>query len=419
MKRYFLSLLFVAVATVVSAASPFEFRALCTPSNNNPKFWSIEGTHNVDNDWGLWGHNLWRVIDKSVSKEVYAIVDGARDTTQFCFSSPILQKKIEEWIIDQWGPKGQRFTIMPADNKKVCQCFRCKKMGNTRTNATPAVADMLRKLALRFPAHQFFMTAYHSTKTPPEKALPANAGVILSTMAIPFRVNPFENKGFRAFDEMLKAWKAVTPLLYVWEYNRNFDDYLSPYPCLNVMQERLRYFRKAGITGIFVNGSGYDYSSFDDVQSYVLAKLMMNTEQDVEALTRTFYNKYYPKTGAFIADYYLKLERRVRETNHILPYYGTIEEEIESYLDPEEFVAFWKELDKRSKALSGEERKRVGQMLTAFAYTRLMLHPTPDDRADLLIILADYKSVPGLLNYKEAYSPIDEFLKEYKRKIGN
>ena len=39
-------------------AKPFDFRALCTPTNAKPEVFGLESTHNVDNDWALWGHNL-------------------------------------------------------------------------------------------------------------------------------------------------------------------------------------------------------------------------------------------------------------------------------------------------------------------------------------------------------------------------
>lgn len=426
-------IIFSALLTVISmmvtpsrAATPFEFRALCTPTNNNPKAWGIKGTHNVDNDWGLWGHNIWKVVGKKPSRDIYAIVNGERDTTQYCFTSPMLYKYLEEWIIDYWGEKGARFSIIPGDNKRVCQCFRCKQIGCTRTSATPAVADMLTRLADKFPQHQFFMASYHSTTEPPTKPLPKNAGVMLSTMAIPFRYNFYENKGFHKFDAIVKAWKEVTPLLYVWEYNRNFDDYLSPYPCLFILQERFKYYHSVGISGVFINGSGYDYSSFDDVQSYVMAKLMFDSEADVERLVRTFYKKYYPKSGSIIADYYLALEKRAKETNHILPYYGTIEEEVESYLNPKEFAAFWDELNEKKASLSGQERTLVDNMLTAFAYTRFMLLNTPGtgsenesmveaQRQKFLRILGNHVNVPGLVNYKEITSPLDQFIKEHSK----
>ncbi|MDO4171975.1 MAG: DUF4838 domain-containing protein [Prevotellaceae bacterium] len=390
----------------------FEYRALCTPTNNNPKEFGIEGTNNVDNDWSLWGHNLWKIVGKKPPKEVFALIENRRDSSQYCFSSPALYGIIDHWIADQWGPSGGRFTIMPADNKKVCQCPLCRKAGNTASSATPAVAAMLDKLARKYPRHQFFMTAYHTTKEPPAKALPDNAGVMLSTMAIPMRYSFRESGGFRNFDSMLQAWRKVTPLLYVWEYDRNFDDYLTPYPCLMIMQQRLQYYKEAGITGVFINGSGYDYSTFDDVQTYVLARLLQDVDTDVDATVREFYKKYYPLCGEMIADYYLTLEYRLQETNYVMPYYGTIKEAIEAYLDPKEFTNFWISLDSESKAIKGTERQYINRMLTATSYTRLQLNPSPEDRAELLLVLKDYKSVPGLLNYKETNGALDKYLKK-------
>lgn len=393
------------------SGKPFEFRALCTPTNVNPDAFGLDSTHNVDNDWALWGHNLWRVVGKDAPDEVYALIDGKRDKKQFCFSSPKLYSLIDAWIMDQWGPRGWRFSIMPADNKKVCQCDGCKKAGNTAQSATPAVAAVLARLARKYPAHKFFMTAYHTTKEPPKEPLPKNAGVMLSTMDIPMRYVFNESAGYRRFDAMVKAWKKVTPLLYVWEYDRNFDDYLTPYPCLMIMQQRLRYYQEAGITGVFINGSGEDYSTFDDVQSYVLSRLLRDVNADVEALVRQFYAEYYPECGKMIGDYYLSLEKKLRRTNRIMPYYGTMDETIQAYLDPKEFVRFWIDLDKKSKGVEGNERQLVNRMLTAMAYTRLQLKPSEEDSEELIIILKDYKSVPGLLNYKETDGSLEKYLK--------
>ncbi len=411
---YVLSVALLLLASCGKAAKPmakpFEFRALCTPTNANPKAYGLDSTHNVDNDWSLWGHNLWKVVGDKAPEEVYALIDGKRDKKQFCFSSQKLYSIIDGWIMDQWGPRDGRFSVMPADNKKVCQCDDCKKAGNTPQTATPAVANMLTKLAKKYPAHQFFMAAYHTTKEPPKTVLPKNTGVMLSTMDIPMRYSFRESGGYRRFDAMVKSWRKVTPLLYVWEYDRNFDDYLTPYPCLLIMQQRLEYYQEVGITGVFINGSGDDYSTFDDVQSYVLSHLLLDVNADVESLVRQFYKKYYPECGKMIGDYYLSLEEKLKRTNRIMPYYGTMEETIDAYLDPKEFVAFWIELDKKSKNVHGEERQRINRMLTAMAYTRLQLKPSEDDREELLIILKDYKSVPGLLNYKETGGSLEKYL---------
>ena len=131
---------------------------------------------------------------------------------------------------------------------------------------------------------------------------------------------------------------------------------------------RLKYYQQVVITGVFVNGSGDFYSTFDDVQSYVLAKLLLNVNDDVEALIRQFYAKYYPECGTMIGDYYLSLEKKLRRTNRVMPYYGTMQETISAYLYPKEFVSFWISLDKKSKSVSGTERQYINRIADAMAY---------------------------------------------------
>lgn len=343
--------------------------------------------------------------------------DGRLDSTQYCFSSEKLYNDLAYWIDDQWGRQGGRFTIMPADNKKVCLCDECRKKGNTIDNATPAVAALVERIARKYPRHTFFMTAYHTTKAAPTKTLPKNVGVMLSAVDIPLRYVFSENKGYKAFDAMLTEWKRVCSTVYVWDYERNFDDYLTPFPCLFAMQERMRYYRQAGIKGIFLNGSGDDYSTFDDMQTYVLAQMMQNPDIDVDATVREFYKRYYPELGGFIADYYMTLEYRAKDTNHILPLYGTMEEMKLSYLDEEAFVDFWQQLDRKSKSIVGEERQRINRMLTAMAFTCLELKPKDEEViGEMRAILRDYKSVPGLNNYKETNGSLEEYLRKSRVK---
>lgn len=56
------------------------------------------------------------------------------------------------------------------------------------------------------------------------------------------------------------------------------------------------------IEGIFLNGSGYDYSTFSDMETCVLAQLMVNVDLDVETLIRDYYHRKYPVAGTVIAN---------------------------------------------------------------------------------------------------------------------
>ena len=41
----------------------FEYRGIYSPTNSDPDFMAINASHNIDYDWGLWGHNLRKVLD--------------------------------------------------------------------------------------------------------------------------------------------------------------------------------------------------------------------------------------------------------------------------------------------------------------------------------------------------------------------
>lgn len=51
--------------------------------------------------------------------------------------------------------------------------------------------------------------------------------------------------------QQLNQWKKVTKNIYIWDYINNFDDYLTPFPILKIAQQRLRFFKQNGASGIF------------------------------------------------------------------------------------------------------------------------------------------------------------------------
>ena len=407
----------------VHPASPFEFRGIYSPTNALDNIRDQYGTHHVDYDWGLWGHNLHKVVGENPDESIVATIDGKKDKDQYCFSSDKMYSQLVEYIIDNFGDgetpgSSTRISIMPRDNKKSCTCKQCIAAGNTATNATPAVTNMLRKLAKRFPKHQFFTSAYHSTRMAPTEKLPANVGVFISAIDLPMRVTFTETKGYRTFMGLVKEWKEKTDLIYVWDYSRNFSDYLSPFPCLKVMQHRLQLFNRLGVKGIFLNGSGDDYATFDDMQTCILAKMMYDLALDVDAEIQKYYKTNYPETGKLIADYYLQLEHRVDESNHIIPLYGSMEEEVASYLNVKAFTEFRSRLEDASKKATGAEKEKLRYMLTALSFTHLqMLAMKPSDdnqqlKAQLIEQLKGHKQLEGMNNYGETDAVIDTYIQK-------
>ncbi len=400
-----------------------EYHGLYTPSNTEEVQKALHTNH-PDYDWGLWGHNLKKALGKNITADMYAVVNGKRNSKQLCFSSKKLYDAVKGYIIDQYGygsdDYSERISIMPMDNKLACTCARCRQAGNTADNATPAVTDFVTRLAKEFPHHQFFTSAYHTTTQAPQTALPKNVGVIVSSYSLPFQVNFKNTKGYKDFTKTVKAWKKMCGRIYVWDYERNYDDYLSPFPCLLAMQTRMRLYRDLGINGVFVNGSGYDYSAFDDMQTQVLAQLMNNPDLDIHKAVTDYFEEHYPITATLLTKYYLTLEERTRTSNRPLPLYGTMQDMCGSYLNAKEFIDFRSKLDAKSKETAKDERQRLNALLTALAYTQLEMYRTgilphdEDMEVEMCEILKGHSELKGMKNRDESGHTIDEYLKKWK-----
>ena len=406
----------------------FEYRGIYTPSNSDPELMPVSAAHNVDYDWALWGHNLRKLFPDGVPTGAMAEVDGRKTDTQFCFSSSELYAALERYVIDCGGDadpdETARFVVMPADNKTVCLCSRCRKAGNTASSATPAVSLMLRRLAERFPRCTFFTSSYHTTAEPPSRPMPANVGVLVSAISVPMRALLDTRPQAHRFAELVERWRKVVGKVYVWDYMRNYDDYFTPYPCLALVQERLRLYRSLGVSGVFYNGSTPYYASFDDVQTSAIAAMLVNPDIDVAAYADSCFARYYPTSAQVLAPAYRSWESETVKRARQLPFYGGIGGAVKAWLDPDAYASYCDRLDAAAKHAAPEERARLNRLLTATWLTRLELlrygGRKPGYEAEArrcLDGLKGYEAFTEMSHYREAGGPTDKYIEKWEKEI--
>lgn len=412
----------------------FDYQSIYSPAGLNPDYTGVMGLNNFDDSWGIWGHNLRKVLGDNVNK-VYATIHGKTDGSQLCFSSPEMYRQIEGYIVNNFGEKGNsRFVIAPDDNPYACTCASCTAIGNTEKNATPAVTELILRLAQRFPKHFFFTTSYRSTQQGTDKPLPANAGVMVSTIDFPLRRIDGKDAQEKKFARQLENWKKVTKNIYIWDYINNFDDYLTPFPILKIAQQRLRFFKQHRASGIFFNGSGYNYSSFDEMRTFVLSALLINPEQSVDDLVRNYFNQEYPVSKKWLYDYYIDLENST-QSGKKLGLYAGIRESENSFLNPEKFTRFYDEMGDFVSDAKGQERKKLHGLQTALSFTRLEMgrdhsydiygyakrngkeiQANPQARK-WITQLKEHKAFAGMDCYNESSNEIDYYIKEWEQYI--
>lgn len=401
----------------------FDYQSIYSPTGLNPDYTGVVGLDNFDDSWGIWGHNLRKVLgEKKDLEKLYATIDGKKNDAQLCFSSEDMFRELESYIFDNFGEEDpSRFVISPDDTPLACTCPSCTAMGNTAQNATPAVTELVTRLCNRFPNHFFFTTSYLSTRQVTDKQLPANAGVMIS--AIDFPLQQMDNKegDVKQFKAQVEQWKKVTENIYIWDYINNFDDYLTPFPVLKIAQQRLQLFKKHGVKGVFYNGSGYSYSSLDEMRTFVLSALLINPELSVDELIRKYLYQEYPVAKKWLQDYYIELENNAL-SGKSLGLYAGIRNSENSYLERDRFIKFFDEMGDFVANAKGRERKMLHGLQTAFSFTRLELgrefgFDTDAQARQWITQLKEHKAFAGMECYNESGDEIDYYIKEWEQYI--
>lgn len=392
----------------------FEYREIYLPDRFTSEIKALK-LDNVDTDWGLWGHNLEKVLPEEHSRSVYATIDGQNSDEQFCFSSDQLYKYIVEYIIEYCGEhKPQRFAILPNDNIYVCECKQCKEKGCTANDATPAVMSMLTRLASRFPKHTFFTSSYLTTRNIPSQPMPENTGVLIS--AIDYDLCAVATKQEEEFCQQLNKWSAVTKHVFVWDYINNFDDYITPFPIFTIMQRRFQLYKECGVTGVFLNGSGDDFSSFSRLKMHILTAMLEDPSVHWRVLLRQKCQELYPATGECVMQYILSQEDQVGINGKTLPLYQGAAVTKDIYLDEESFISFHDNLKERLTYAEGLEKQEMTQLYKALMLTRLELKRLHADTNGCNPMLGELAEVSdeGLRIYSESYWAVDKYVSDYR-----
>ena len=416
---------------------PFVYRDVFLPTNLDPDMSGILCTHNLDHDWGLWGHNLHKIIPEDATEDIYAKVNGKIEKEQYCFSSDELYNHIVNNIIDNHGIDHchHNFAILPNDNDIVCMCDECVALGNERNNATPAAIHMLHRLSEKFPTHKFFTIAYRTTKKAPNEPLPQNAGVLISAINWPLGLD-INDKAATRFRNKFVDWSEKTDNVYIWDYINNFDDYLTPFPILRTMKRRLQTYCDTGVKGVFLNGSGYDYSTFEYFHTCILSALMLNPYTSLKTLVDDHFKRRFPVSGDLLKEYYREMMNAFEESGRTMTWYSGIEDSEAEFLNRERFIKYYKQISAIVDKTHDEEEFRLRRLLTALTFTRLEIarhagfidsigyasldgHTIkPENKIiNYLHRLADNHKLLGFDTYTETGEKIEDYIRNWKKLV--
>lgn len=268
--------------------------------------------------------------------EYFSLIDGKRTADvenpdwgkrgQLCLSNPDVLKIMKQRVLEtiRNDPGHMVYSVSQNDWRNPCQCDKCqkivKKYGNKESGIliwfVNQVAEAVEK---EFPDKFIGTLAYQYTRSVPENIKPRNNVVIRLCPIEACVAHPLESCTHNeSFMSDMKGWSAISPHLYIWDYVVNFRHYIMPYPNFSVLQPNIQAFRENKAIGVMEQGSYQARGGeFQELKTYLLAKLLWNPDCDVNAVIDDFMFGYYGRSGQFIREYFDLLQSRITPETHI------------------------------------------------------------------------------------------------------
>ena len=382
----------------------------------NSNLADLSSKHGNKVKWYNFHHSFSDLINPKdyfdTHPEYFSLIDGKRikEHTELCLSNPdvfnLCLDKLRAWIIN--NPECDIFSVAQDEwmghfIKMACECENCKKIDEENNSQSGSIITFVNKLAEvlqdEFPNKLIHTFAYQYSRRTPTKVVPhKNIIVRLCNIECSWSksieesafLNPKGRDGMFLND--LVNWSKISNHLYIWDYAVNFRNYLLPFPNFRSMAKNINLYKKYNVKGLLMQGN-FSYGGkgyFDELKSYVIARLMRDDSEPLDVLIKDFCDNYYGKESSkYVIDYLNMWEDEIYDKTLWLY------DDADSLLFTDELI------DKGLKLLN-----------TAFNETDNYIYK---ERIEKLILGMEYAKLVRLENSEDKNKLVDKFYEKVKK----
>ena len=418
----------------------FRYRQVATNSQRDPfyRLWhrlKSPGDVFVQN---LWVHTFNRLLPASrygeAHPEYYAFINGERRpgaASQWCLTNPDVFELVVARLdsLFKANPNRHIISVSQNDSQTHCFCDACKAIDDYEGSPSGTIIRFLNKLAERFPDKELSTLAYLYSVPPPRHTKPLpNVNIMLCDIDCHRELPLNENVSGQKFVKDMEGWAAISNNIFVWDYGINFDNYVSPFPNLHVLQPNMELFRKNNATMHFAQINSVKGGDFADLRAYLVAKLMWNTSADVDSLMLTFLREYYGAPAAPYLYRYLKLREGALIGSKInLWIYDTPITHKEGMLNKPMMRRYKELFDKAEQAIAGNQvyLDRVREARLPIMYAELEIARTEPvkevaELTELLNLFRERAAEYNVISLNERRNTVKEYCDLYiQRNLSN
>jgi hypothetical protein len=334
--------------------------------------------HGERTEWGMWCHTFNALVPPEIyykdHPEYYAMVNGERLPTQLCLTNTevldITIKNLRRKIAE--NPSATYWSVSQNDNKNFCTCDKCKAIDDREGSPSGSIIHFVNQVADQFPDKMISTLAYEYGRKAPRTLKPReNVNIMLCSIEA-FRDKPIaEDPTSADFVRDVEDWGKIATDIIVWDYVIQFNNLISPFPNLHVLQPNIKFFADHGVNAMFEQGNREVGGEFAALRAYMISKFLWNPNENADTVMNDFLKGYYGPAAPFLRQYIDEMRKALITSGKSLKIFGTPIEAASSYLTHPLIQSYEKMFNQAEAAVADSapllERVKIARQPLEFA----------------------------------------------------
>ena len=271
-----------------------------------------------------WYSNKTKTADGEKTQLCYTA--GNYGSANYNAMKAVAVENVKQMILA--NPQKDLMSLTQMDVKEAwCTCSGCQAVINQygEESATQLlfVNDVVTEVSAWLKSStnrtvKFMTFAYYDTQEAPTKGnLKLHENLAIWIAPIKDNFTQGVNASGNSMGKMLSDWQKLTSSVTIWAYGVYFSDYLVPYNNFDQIDQLIDVAVANNAEYMWVQGNWdtTQNTGFDSLKAYLIAKLMWDSNLDVETLTNNYFNAVYGPAANTMKTVYTTMETQLSSMN--------------------------------------------------------------------------------------------------------
>lgn len=384
----------------------------------------VEGHKN----WGFWCHSFKTLISPEEyfesNPEFFSLVDGERvkDGQLCCTNDEMIAEAIKNLKkhMDK-KPNAKYWSVSQNDTTRFCTCEKCRKLDEEAGSQIGSIMYFVNKVAEAFPDKIISTLSYWYSRTAPKHIeMRDNVHIMLCNIECD-RSKPIpENPQCESFVKDIAVWHKYCGNVFLWDYDIQFANLISPFPNFHVLQKNMQFFYENSVRSIFNQANREIGGDFWALRAYLLSKLSWNPYCDIEKHRQNFLNAYYGPAAPYIDKYINTLTEELEKSGEDLYIFGHPENE--KFL-AKDLIPTYQELFVNAKNAVKDDPKLLlrveeDELGLVYAILKAKLYNSNEEKLTYMEFFRRVADAVGLEKVEEWKITVDMFLDSLNESVA-